>query len=162
VDSLTLLILEFSNSGNLEIEEKDYNTPISVDFGDSAEILSAKVLEQFPGDLDIKLNNDKSLIKIKESLMNQGDYFRIHVLVSQYHHYSVQGRIAGVPRITKVDNYLDTIRVEIMKIQITFGILFVSLILVFLIAFDMNKILFSIFSIVGLILSYISVYYRSK
>jgi hypothetical protein len=107
VDSLTLLVIRFFNSGNVPIEERDYSRPLSIDFGDQAELLSVSLMEEIPGNLGVIIDHDKSCITVNPLLMNKGDSFTLQVLASKYRSSLVSGRISGVQRVTKIDSRID-------------------------------------------------------
>lgn len=116
VDKLTLVVLEFSNSGNVSIDQKDYSRPISVDFGDTSEILSVDIPSQKPSNLGIIFNHDKRLVSIEPLLMNKGDSFKIQALVSKYNGYSIDGRISGINQIERIDNQ-NNLRISIILVS---------------------------------------------
>jgi|GEM_PF-3591136 len=121
VDSLTLLVIRFFNSGNVPIEERDYSRPLSIDFGDQVELLSVNVMEEIPRNLGVTLSHDTRCITVNPLLMNKGDSFTLQVLASKYSYSSVSGRISGVQEITKIDTRIDnqTSKKTSLKLAIT-------------------------------------------
>jgi hypothetical protein len=127
VDSLTLLVIRFLNSGNVPIEERDYSRPLSIDFGDQVELLSVNVMEEIPRNLGVTLTHDTRYITVNPLLMNKGDSFTLQVLASKYSFSSVNGRISGVQRITKIDQRLDSQTSKKTNLKLAITASFVSL-----------------------------------
>jgi hypothetical protein len=104
INSLTLVVVKFFNSGNVPIEQQDYFRPLSLTFNDQAELLSVDVVEEIPSNLGVSFRHDKKIIIIEPLLMNKGDSFTVQALVSQYSSFLIDGRVSGVQRIVKAES----------------------------------------------------------
>jgi hypothetical protein len=104
VNDLYLITVKFMNSGNTEIRPEDYSRKIILSFGEHSEILSNKILEQEPNNLDVKINHDKSqeALLIDPVLLNKKDCFTVQSLVTGFQSIKLNGRIAGVAKIREV------------------------------------------------------------
>jgi hypothetical protein len=101
INDLYLITVKFINSGNTEIRPEDYIRKIILSFGEHSEILSNKILEQEPNNLDVKINHDKSqeALLIDPVLLNKKDCFTVQSLVTGFQSIKLNGRIAGVTQI---------------------------------------------------------------
>lgn len=104
VKDLYLITVKFVNSGNIEIRPEDYVRQISLNFGENSEILGNKIIEQEPGNLDLKINHDRSqeALLVDPILLNKRDFFTIQALVTGFRSVDTNGRIAGVKKIREV------------------------------------------------------------
>lgn len=115
VKDLYLITVKFVNSGNIEIRPEDYVRQISLNFGENSEILGNKIIEQEPGNLDLKINHDKSqeALIVDLILLNKRDFFTIQALVTGFQSVNSNGRIAGVKRIREVTTLkLDSVTIS--------------------------------------------------
>lgn len=104
VDDLRLVILALNNTGDAPIEVKDFenNTPISFDFGDTAEILYAEILETKPESLKSRVQVASKIMYpgkliIEPLLLNSKDTFTFKVLLIKFDgHVNTFARISGV------------------------------------------------------------------
>ena len=95
IENVHLFKLEIANSGTKEIQEKDYNEPITIFFGKTAKILSCEITEYKPLSFPITYEFDSSVIKLSKTLINPKEAVVIKTLVSKPEFYNVYGRIAG-------------------------------------------------------------------
>ena len=129
VDDIHLLILEIKNDGNIPIESRDFEPqfPLTFSFGEQAKILSADIIETTPKDLDPKIERfeaEPHKIVISPLLLNDGDRFRIKLLLTQFlptADIKLSTRISGVKGVKKVDNNSSNI-VNIMDIIVGISI----------------------------------------
>jgi hypothetical protein len=104
VQDLYLVVIKFINSGNTPIHPNDYYQPITIAFDGTAEILSVEILDQSPKNLGVITSHTSQSVEIPKILLNQKDCFNLKVLVTNFQHLSVDGRIAGVKTIQERDN----------------------------------------------------------
>jgi hypothetical protein len=120
IKDLYLITVKFVNSGNIEIRPEDYVRQISLTFGRNSEILGNKITEQEPGNLDLKINHDKSqeALIVDPILLNKRDFFTIQALVTGFQSVDTNGRIAGVTKIREVT----TLRLNSKALSILAGV----------------------------------------
>ena len=101
VQSVYLLVIKISNTGNVPITSSDYERPISIYFGKKAHILSGEISESDPQTIDAKIEVRDQSILIEPVLLNSGDSITIKALVSNYYgKLYVDGRIIGIKNIS--------------------------------------------------------------
>lgn len=100
VKNVYLIVLKFINSGNVPIEVKDYDEPLSISFGEGAKVLTAEISEGISTHSTI----GGGKIILKPTLLNKEDYMKIQILVSKYSGGKITfgGRIVGVKSIKKM------------------------------------------------------------
>jgi hypothetical protein len=89
------------------IVSADYERPVSLSFGEGAQILTAEVAETDPDSIQTSVNIGKSVtgassIVLEPVLLNGGDSITLKLLVSQLGEIGVNGRIVGVKDIRKL------------------------------------------------------------
>lgn len=100
VDNVYLVVLELFNSGNNPIATDDYEQPITLGFGENAQVLSSQIMRTVPEDLPVKIESKKETILLNPLLLNAGDLIVIKVLATGSENYiNVKGRIRGVKQI---------------------------------------------------------------
>lgn len=130
VKDVRLILIKFSNSGNVPIETNhfDQKRPVRIIFsGDSAKILTCEVSDKFPENLDVKIQQNTNQVNISPALLNSGDTFSIKLLVSDFlGKITIDGRIVGVREIKEVKetinkNFRKSLVVSIIKMPIVIG-----------------------------------------
>lgn len=100
VTDVYLVLLEFSNSGNVPIQSADYEKKINVKFGNTSAILSAEIEGVNPVNLDIETSYIDDQVFIEPVLLNPKDSFKLRILTNNFdNNISVNGRIIGVKEI---------------------------------------------------------------
>lgn len=84
VQDAQLIIVEIINSGNVAIKSTDYNSPINLDFGENARILTAEVIKTTPDSLDASINIKGTKVFLKPTLLNKKDSITIKAIVGQF------------------------------------------------------------------------------
>lgn len=102
VSSVHLVAIRLKNSGNTDILEVDFRTPLIVQFPGSGDILSAKIGKASPPSLrpTPDIDEQRKQIKITPLLINDKESFALNCLVSQYDGtINISGRIVGISEI---------------------------------------------------------------
>jgi hypothetical protein len=130
VENVHLLLIKFINDGNIPIAASDYERPITLDFKDSSNILSADYVKASPGNLITSLKITDNKISIEPMLMNGGDTFSIKILVGQYKgSVDVDARILGVKNIRHTPKQSSTSQGRAGLFDVIFGFNVVKLML---------------------------------
>jgi hypothetical protein len=97
VKNSRLFITEISNSGNVPIQPTDYEAPISINFGEGPQVLSAAITRRLPANLSVGVEFSHAKVTFSASLLNSGDSFTTRALISNYEKKPEFGcRIAGM------------------------------------------------------------------
>jgi hypothetical protein len=96
VEYVHLVVIRITNAGNEAISSKDFETPVSINFGNKATILSAEISQTDPSGLPAQISYNESLVELKPLLMNEKDNLTIKALVSKGKAPIVDARIAGI------------------------------------------------------------------
>jgi hypothetical protein len=99
IQQVQLVEVKIINSGNIPIQKTDYEHPISLSFGKTAQILSAEVKEKIPRNIDATIGIKEGKIILEPTLLNGGDSVILKMLVTMFEKVIVDGRIAGVKEI---------------------------------------------------------------
>src|SRR5580700_6537718 len=102
VTEVRLVIITVNNWGNEPIRVDDFERPLRFSWSSPAKILTAEVIEVSPESLQPTINAGANEIVVDPLLLNPGDWFRIKALINQVSKLSVDARVVGVKRITKV------------------------------------------------------------
>jgi len=102
VTEVRLAILTVTNVGNEPILVNDFERPLLFVWSEPAKILSAEVTEVNPDSLKPTIRTGVHEIALDPLLLNAGDWLRIKALINQVGKLSVDARVIGVKRITKV------------------------------------------------------------
>ena len=103
VKQVHLIQVRIINSGNTPILTNDFKRPVSVSFGEEAQILTAEVAEVNPDGLDVSTKIEDGEIVLVPTLLNQGDSVRLKMLISSFGgQIAVDGRIVGVKDICEI------------------------------------------------------------
>jgi len=101
VNNVYLVVLKLINSGNIPISAKDYELPLSFDFGEQSNILLADVTNTEPEGLKINLNIIKNKVMVNPFLLNANDTIILKILLSDYSSViKPEARIYGVKDIS--------------------------------------------------------------
>src|SRR3990172_5120414 len=104
VQDVHLVEVRIINSGNTPILPADYERPISLKFGENAQILTADVAETAPDSIRASISVERQKVVITPLLLNAGDSIKLKVLVAQSGGEPIpDGRIAGVRQIRKAE-----------------------------------------------------------
>lgn len=115
IEDVKLVLVKFTNSGNLPITSSDYESPVKlivVSRLNVARLLDAGVSETYPEGLakNVSVLFDKSAVQLEPLLLNQGDSITLKMLITNFtmkegvlkslaDNISVEGRIVGVKEI---------------------------------------------------------------
>lgn len=107
VSDLKLLLIRFTNSGELPIEEDDFKQPLVVNFDQYGALFDVAVVDTYPHDvqktIDIALYDDLSAFQALPMLLNKGDWFEIKLLLNGVSSLpSVSARIIGISELTNI------------------------------------------------------------
>lgn len=151
IEDAQLVLIEISNTGNVPIEAEDYKKPISFNFGEEAQVLTAEVIKTDPEELQASVSIDKGIVSLTPILTNAGDSLTLKIIVSGLGEVTkASSRIIGVKQLEEAKPPMNLGLWLLMLLTIlSYGCMF----LFFLIA-SSNPILAIIFmavSIVGLV-----------
>lgn len=100
VQDVHLIEIKIFNSGYQEIRPRDYERPISFNFGGSTQILSAEKSEVNPESLQPSIKIEGTKVLLDPILLNPKDSITIKILASQYENRPTPNvRIAGIKDI---------------------------------------------------------------
>lgn len=107
IQQLYLIIIKIINTGNTPITLSDYHKPISIGFGNKAEVLSFEVLKQTPSNLGAVIKNIQPSsveyqVLVEPMLLNVNDSFTIKTLITKFKSINFDVRIAGVKSIREM------------------------------------------------------------
>ena len=101
VQTLSLILLRFENTGNEPIAESDYSEPIRITLSQNAEIGEATIQETQPLGINLtatKISNNQ--IELAKTLLNPGDQVVIKILaINNDETLEINTRIAGIQNI---------------------------------------------------------------
>lgn len=116
VEKVNLVVIRFINAGNDAILTKDFDLPISINFGDEAAIISAEISEKTPQDLPAEISYTGTVIKLEPLLLNEKDSITIKALVSKASDMpAISARIAGVKALTDRTEKIDLTSVKFIS-----------------------------------------------
>ena len=101
VEQVHLVEVDIVNSGNSPIKASEYERPISLGFGEEAEIFTAEVAKTTPESLWAKVRIEENKVLLEPTLLNEGDSVRIKMLVAKFAQVNMDGRIVGVKEINE-------------------------------------------------------------
>lgn len=108
VENVSLTLIEFTNSGNQTILDKEFIKPITIKLSDTDHILDYEVSAQHPSSLDVNLKNIENGIEIIPLSLNPEDKFTLKILSNGHkENFSVDTRIIGVKEIEEVYSRYD-------------------------------------------------------
>lgn len=99
VESLDLVLLKVSNSGNIPIRSEDVKQNISFNFGCNANVLSAEIERSEPEELKPTFTYSDNKVTFEPFLMNQGDSVELKIIVDNFDGIKTEGRVVGVKEI---------------------------------------------------------------
>ncbi len=130
VQSISLILVRIRNSGRQPIISTDYERPISLGFGEIAQILSVDISQKSPKNLRIPFHIEGERIEFEKVLINPRDSFIVKVLIGEFSPpVTADWRIAGVEEVKEVDpETQNTLRSTLFQaigaVMGTLGILF--------------------------------------
>lgn len=99
VQQVHLVLVRIINSGNTPILSTDYKLPISLNFGEEANILTSAVVKADPRNVQAALRVEGRNAVLVPTLLNTGDSVTLKMLVTKFEEVKVDGRIVGVKKI---------------------------------------------------------------
>ena len=167
VNNVRLLIFRIWNSGNTPILPNDYIEPLSIDFGEGAEILDADVLDAFPSDIRDKARTSLKVVTgilvFEPILLNSTDSITVKILLTQQQvtkGFKISSRIVGINQIQYYERIEAPSRPARIFASVSF-LFFLSLITYFLFSryeHDLITDLFLLLIILASALMYIAVF----
>ena len=139
VKNVHLILLKFSNDGNVPILPSDFDEEITISFDSNAKLLSAEISEKQPYSIKATLTTQGTQLIISKSLWNSGDSITIKSLVSEFNgEIGVSARIVGIQDIKLSKSELQTSALVLsffgmILILISFGLSFITGQFIFLI-----------------------------
>lgn len=103
MENLYISVLELSNSGTKPILTSDFEGLLKIAINSPSAVVKAQIELTTPTSIDPKINVNESVIFVQPLLLNPGDVIRLSIISANSRpEFSVQGRIAGISRITKI------------------------------------------------------------
>lgn len=101
VQSLSLILLKFENTGNDPIRESDYSEPIQITLSSNAEIGETSIQETRPEGINLIANKiAPNQIELAKVLLNPGDQVVLRILaINNDETLEINTRIAGIQNI---------------------------------------------------------------
>jgi hypothetical protein len=102
------MVLTFTNTGQIPLEETDFSVPLSLDFGDNAKIFSYSINNTIPKNLDVSAEIEGGKLSFSPILLNPSDSFTVQVIGTGLPNAPDRGgRIVGVTDIPIVSIYIE-------------------------------------------------------
>ena len=124
VRNVNLCLLKIVNDGNVPVASADYERPLSFRFGDTCQILSAKIVNQSPQNLQPQSRYDATRFYLEPLLLNKKDSLTVKLLIAQYDSIvEPDARIIGVREVRKLKDRVlfRDINLEFFAIVIAIG-----------------------------------------
>jgi hypothetical protein len=102
VTEARLVMITVNNWGNEPIRVNDFERPLRFGWSAPSRILMAEVIDASPESLQPTIRAGVNEVLVDPLLLNPGDWFRIKSLINEASKLSVDARVVGVKRITKV------------------------------------------------------------
>ena len=100
VEDAYLVLIEVSNVGDVPIRTEDFVSPITFDFGESAQVLTAEVTKREPEDLSMQVTISGKTISLVPALMNTRDLITLKVIATKIDtDIEANCRIVGVKKL---------------------------------------------------------------
>lgn len=111
VQNVHLIMLHILNDGNIAISSSDYESPLTFEFGETSQILSAEVVKTSPVKLEPQFTLRNNSVEFTPILLNSGDSIVFKLLLAQYEgNLVVRARILGVTEIKQISITVDRLR----------------------------------------------------
>ncbi|AKF52745.1 hypothetical protein PsyrH_20060 [Pseudomonas syringae pv. syringae HS191] len=99
----SFLTIAIVNTGTIPIKSEDFERPITVHLSNSASVISSKVVELNPTNLEVKINATTEGISIEKLLLNPDDGFAIQIFSSApLNVLDVTTRASGLSKLVEV------------------------------------------------------------
>jgi hypothetical protein len=97
IEGLEGVTIKVKNTGTEEVKRTDYDRPVTIDFGEHAQILSAEIAETWPKAIGATVSVKEGSSQLAPILLNPGDSVTISVLLTQFEKdkLEVNGHIVG-------------------------------------------------------------------
>jgi hypothetical protein len=102
VQDVYLFMIKFTNSGNVPIASREFETPLKLDFGTGTTVLSAELYDSEPNTLKFNVNICDDYVELEPTLINPKDTFTIKTFIANYDpkvEFKVKGRVYGIKEI---------------------------------------------------------------
>ena len=104
IRNLQLVVCGLKNSGTQPIRPADYERPITITFGDNAQILTLQTIREYPENIEISAESKGDRVAFAPVLMNPGDYAVIQILLSaETPRVRADCRISGVTGLVQLN-----------------------------------------------------------
>lgn len=101
IERLSAVKFSIMNSGTIDVQKQDFETPITITFADIDKIFSVEVIRNFPVDLPVAHSIvEKAKLVIEPLLLNRGDFMTLRLIVSHSGPIkaSISSRVLGITR----------------------------------------------------------------
>lgn len=132
------ILLRIENNGFSSILRSDFETPLDICFGESAQILEWAIIKTSPRNLHPQIKKDTNKLSLAPCLMNMSDYLTIAASVRGYENLLIDGRIVGIPEIRQAVSLHPIRRAVLLG---TFGLICNSFGLPFIFSLPLNIVL---------------------
>ncbi len=104
VNTMSIILLKFTNAGNVPIIEQDYSEPISIELSKNSEIGEVSVQETNPAGIKIAATIiSPNTLEISKVLLNPGDQFIIKILaINNDETLNINARIIGINKLNVI------------------------------------------------------------
>ena len=104
VSNIDVWVVRVANTGNMEILQSDFVTPVRFSFAASAVVLSAAIVRSTPENLGARVDVESNVVTLQPLLMNSGEHMAIKMLVanSAQKIVSVSARVVGMTAVTEL------------------------------------------------------------
>lgn len=104
IDNLSIMQLQVINTGKQPIKSSDFDKPIKIYLKNIEKIVSSKIIESNPKNLEFELIENPYYIEIENGLLNSGDNFIIEIKSipksnSKPDVHKISGRIVNIKEI---------------------------------------------------------------
>ncbi|HEY0737704.1 MAG TPA: hypothetical protein VGD69_22490 [Herpetosiphonaceae bacterium] len=100
VEDVTLSVIKVTNSGNAPILDTDFQRPLTLSFGETAEVLSAEVVEMIPPNIGASVKVVSNTAELNPILLNSGNTVTMKILLTRYNNnVTADARIVGVSQL---------------------------------------------------------------
>ncbi len=120
--------LEIENTGDIPIKKDDFEKPIFITTS-STNLLLYNVVDKFPNNLDVKLDNKDDTLVIEPLLLNAGDKIKIQFVSDEKPVFDVFTRIIGIREVKKLFVKIKPFPLEQIFNAVIFSIVFYLFIL---------------------------------
>jgi hypothetical protein len=124
--NVSLLVVRIINNGNVPITSSDFEIPLSLNFEEKVNILSAEVNKSSEKSLKPVISLSANKIILEPILLNSKDSFEIKILINNYDNpFEIESRIIGVKEIREYEE-VSSILLMPAIIYLIIGLIFIG------------------------------------